>query len=229
MMLEKYQLHRVILDTIQERGFLRTCQMMTAFIRDLVFDFRYKTDTFSWVDLNDLTIESGNIERGTDYVPTKAAPFRRLMHSLDIPSDSVFVDFGSGKGKLLLLATKHEFSRIVGVEFSRDLCDISQNNVLRLKNVLSGVERIEIFNVDAAEYSFRDDENVLYFFNPFDEHVMQVVLQNFSDSLKRRPRDIWLIYNNPVHRNLIENQSLMKVIGEYRLGGNDFVVYSNHA
>ena len=228
-MLEKYQLHKVILDSIEERGFLRTCQMMTALIRDLFFDLRYKTDTFSWVDLGDLAIESENIKWGTDYVPTKAAPFRRLMNLLDIPSGGVFVDFGSGKGKLLILATRHGFSRIVGIEFSRNLCDIAQQNILRLQNALSGVGKIEIFNVDAAEYVFRDDENVLYFFNPFDEHVMQIVLQNFSDSLKRQPRNIWLIYNNPVHQYVLEDQRLMKKIGEYRLGGNDFVVYSNHA
>ena len=43
-------------------------------------------------------------------------------------------------------------------------------------------------------------------------------------SLDRKNRDIWLIYNHPVFRDIIERQGKFKKSGEYRLGNTEFIV-----
>ena len=53
-------------------------------------------------------------------------PFRRLMRTLSLPPGSGFVDFGCGKGRVLLLAAGFGFARITGVEFAKELCDIAK-------------------------------------------------------------------------------------------------------
>lgn len=59
-----------------------------------------------------------------------AARFRALMASLSAPVDELtFVDLGAGKGRAMLLASELPFRRIVGVEFSPELCDVARRNL----------------------------------------------------------------------------------------------------
>ena len=63
-------------------------------------------------------------------VGTDPALFREMVGRLPIRHDDfVFIDFGSGKGRCLLLATEWPFRRIVGVELSAEL-----NHVAREKH-----------------------------------------------------------------------------------------------
>ena len=73
-------------------------------------------------------------------------------------------DYGSGKGRVLMLAAEYPFKRIVGVEFAKSLHDISQENVATLG---SEAGRIETFHADATEFDPPTDPLVLYFFHPF--------------------------------------------------------------
>jgi len=46
----------------------------------------------------------------------------------DVSSHS-FVDYGSGKGRVLLVASDYAFKKIVGVEFSKVLNDVAVANI----------------------------------------------------------------------------------------------------
>jgi hypothetical protein len=43
---------------------------------------------------------------------------------------------------------------------------------------------------------------VLFFYNPFDEHIMRLVLTNIEKSLRAFPRKIYAVYHHPLHRSL---------------------------
>jgi hypothetical protein len=59
-----------------------------------------------WTYLSDLDIPSPNWIEGNDYLPIEPERFKRVLASLDITfEDFTFVDFGSGKGRALLLAS----------------------------------------------------------------------------------------------------------------------------
>ena len=87
------------------------------------FDRKFGTETSgSVVQTEGLDTTSPNWIHSTRYRPTPATIFHELMAALPIRHEEfTFIDFGSGKGKVLLLAWSLPFKAIVGIEFSKDL------------------------------------------------------------------------------------------------------------
>jgi predicted RNA methylase len=113
---------------------------------------------------------------------------------LPIPHDSVFVDLGAGKGRLLLLAAQSgRFRKVVGVEFSAELCRTAEQNIRSFQRHYAGNVTFEVVHTDAADYEVQPDQNVFFMFNPFGPVVMQQVIQRVEQSLEEAPRRIWVI------------------------------------
>ncbi|MDE0519003.1 MAG: hypothetical protein OXH36_05570, partial [Bdellovibrionales bacterium] len=69
-------------------------------------------------------------KHATYYVPTPIIPFFKLIKSLTLSPSSVFVDYGAGKGRAMILAAESgAFSKIKGLEFSPSLFEIAQENI----------------------------------------------------------------------------------------------------
>lgn len=105
--------------------------------------------------------------------------------------DSI-IDVGCGKGRMLAFFSKFSFGRVDGLELDRGLCRIAKRNLNRL-----GVAS-RIMNIDATEFRHWDKYNYFYFYNPFPEEIMDVVLDHILMSLKKNPRTITALYANPV-------------------------------
>lgn len=211
------------------RRCIRKVIHLSGRLADRVYDARLNTDTAEYVGLEDLSISSGRKQLGMPYEPTRGRPFRKLMATLQLPKGSTFVDVGCGKGKVLLLAADYGFQRVVGLEFSHELCEVARKNVAAYRERRSGAADVEIVECDAAHYQIRDDESVFYMFNPFDGNMMAGFLGNVVASMERRPRRVWLIYHNPTCRDVVEGLGVFRQVGEYSFVvlGVPFVVYSN--
>lgn len=172
-------------------------QTALAVIEDQAFDWRYGVDTAGSIHLKDLTINSRHVANGVDYTPTRTRYFREILRDLRVPRDSVFVDLGAGKGRILLLAARTGcFRKVVGVEFSADLCRIAGRNIDRFRRRDASDASFEVVHCDAADYAVQPDQNVFFMFNPFDRVVMRPVVERIAHSLRENPRQIWLIYLN---------------------------------
>ena len=65
-----------------------------------------------------------------DYSPTPRSTFFKLLRHLDVDyARFTFIDFGCGKGKVLLLAAELPFQRIIGIEFSPALARVAEENL----------------------------------------------------------------------------------------------------
>ena len=83
------------------------------------FDRKYGTDTSRVVALSDLSIADESVKFGHRYEPTSVRVFDQIMSNIKTSyADFEFVDFGSGKARILLLASRYRFTKIVGVEFA---------------------------------------------------------------------------------------------------------------
>lgn len=204
---------------------MRTAQVGFSVIADLNFDRRYGTDTARWTPLEDLAFESENKIHGVRYQASKAAPLSRLLRKFEISKDGTFVDFGSGKGRALLLAVECGFRRVIGVEFSHELCDVARRNLAAFQEHWGRPMDATIAEVDATKFVIEPDQTVFYLFNPFNAVVLEQVLANLRDSLARAPRQVWLIYNTPLHREVVERTGLFAAPVEFTTRGNQFCVY----
>jgi hypothetical protein len=123
-----------------------------------------------------------------------------------------FVDFGSGKGRVLLVASEFPFSQIIGVEFAKELHDIASKNIDSYRSATQKCNKVRSLNLDAVEFEFPDTPLVLYLFNPFAADVLRPLLQNLQRSLESNPRNVLLIYMAPFHGDLIENETTLRCI-----------------
>ena len=162
---------------------------------DASFDRQYGTDTAGFLRLKDLSIESENKKHATHYEPTPVPLGRYLLRELKIDhSQYTFIDYGSGKGRALLLASEYPFKKIVGIEFSPELNKISQTNIQIWKNDRQQCFNIESICIDAAQYEIPDGPVVLFFFFPFQPPVLEKVVDRIKKSLFHSPRPLRILY-----------------------------------
>ncbi len=135
------------------------------------------------------------------YEPTPADVFHEMIANIPFdPREFVFVDLGSGKGKVLMLAAHYPFRRVVGVELWEDLHHIALENLDSFRQCLGCAAEVTSIRMDAASYPLPEEPLVLYFFNPFPEAVLTRVVANLRESLARAPRRVYVLFYGPVRR-----------------------------
>lgn len=214
-------------NSIRDKGLLRTLQSIISVLEDFYFEMKYGVSTSSIVRREDLDISETSKEHSEEYMPTRIRHFRLLIKELKLPENSVFVDMGSGKGRVLLMASLHKFKHITGVEISSQLCEIAKNNIAKFEKTLKRSSQIKIVNEDVLKYNIKNDENVFYFYNPFDNFVMEKIIDRITRSLNDNPRKVWLILNNFTPFNdMLENKFKLPAIKKFIYGGTEFAVYA---
>jgi SAM-dependent methyltransferase len=178
------------------------------------FDREYGVDTDGrfdgWTYLSDLDIPSSNWIDGNDYLPIGHERFKQVLANFDIAfEDFTFIDFGSGKGRALLLASEYPFQRIVGLEFSPELHRIARENIGRYSSATQKCREIQSLNVDFAEYVLPPEASVLFFFHPCRIRVLSAVVAGIGQSLLSHPRPLYVAYVAPT----LEQQQLFASAG----------------
>lgn len=138
-------------------------------------------------------------ERCLMYTPTKFRDFREIMRRIAIREDrDVFIDFGSGKGRVVIMAGTYPFRRVLGVEVSEALNRVAAQNVERAKPRLRCRE-IELVTANATEFEIPPDASVFYFYSPFRGDILRAVLDKIRASVVAHPRSARLVYKNTAH------------------------------
>jgi SAM-dependent methyltransferase len=139
--------------------------------------------------------------------PILARVFRRL----EIPSGSVALDLGSGKGGAALTLSRVGFSEVIGVELSEELVQVARRNAERL-----GRRNVRFIQANAD--AFRDCDHVthIFMYNPFPCEVMRQVMANLSVSVERAPRQMTIVYRNPLCHDVILASELFEAGPEQR-------------
>lgn len=138
------------------------------------------------------------------------AVFRRLVVS---PQD-VFLDYGCGLGRALVVAALHPFRKVVGVERSEELCRLAELNVRRARRQLVCAD-VTVVHADARHFAVPDEVTTVFLFNPFDEQILRLVLERLHLSLAARPRRITIVYGLPkCRRDLLATLPWLRVVHE---------------
>jgi SAM-dependent methyltransferase len=156
---------------VRREGILGLTKRMQRRARFAVenFDQAHGVSTSGHVDLWKLNIPSEDWTLGTHYRPISEQEFSNAMKF--IPHRAfTFVDVGSGKGRALILAKESGFKRLIGVEFSPELCKSAKENLQKLDI------DAEIACQSAATFDFPLEPSVVFMYNPFGQDVMSLVL-----------------------------------------------------
>src|SRR5215469_1520705 len=166
-------------------------------------DHWYRIDTTSGVrgivDLSTLSVIGENRPSAAPYAVTPYLTLFRLLHSLSIDlSRYSFIDFGSGKGRVLLLAAQHPFHEVVGIEFAPVLHQAAAANIRSYRGPRE-CRTVRPLLMDAADFEIPTGGCVIFFFNPFGPAVMHRVAQNIAARFDKSGDHILVgLYNQTV-------------------------------
>ncbi len=91
--------------SLEKRRALRRLLVTLSYCVDYLFDMKYKTDTFSRVELDALGVDDAKKEHALMYEPTNTVPLRNLFKALRIQPGKILVDLGCGAGATEAIAT----------------------------------------------------------------------------------------------------------------------------
>jgi 16S rRNA G966 N2-methylase RsmD len=182
------------------------------------FDWRHQIRTTGDVQPHQMQIAGNNSQYGRKYNPTSLRTGKRVFADLPIQdfSQYTFIDYGSGKGRMLFLAAERPFRRVLGVEYASDLHAIAEQNIRSYRNPRQQCFQIESLNVDATEFDPPRENTVAYFFSPFNRPLMEPLIQRLDDSIQACPRDFFIVYLNPELSDIIENTRHFRIISKTR-------------
>ncbi len=149
------------------------------------------------------------------YEPSTLPKFERAMRAVSIEhARFTFVDYGSGKGRVLLLAAQYPFHRVIGVEMSAALNAAASANIAAFGRRRPQAAKIELVTGDARDLPVPDGDLVVYLYNPFDATILREVWDKLKASIRSEPRPLFVIYVNPLHRQVFDAATELDCVHE---------------
>lgn len=232
---------RCLRDSARERGLARTFAdlaiRIASVFRDLTparrrmrygdiqFDFDYNVNT-TWANVP-LRTRLREAIIGAEYQTTDPVIFHEAIQVITNREDLsayTFVDLGSGKGRVLLLASEYPFARLIGIELLPELHEIAGANLERAAERLQH-RCVDLVCGDARDYLFPDCPLVVFLFNPFPSYVFAEIMRRLDRSVAASPRPVYVVFHNILYEDAFKHApSLHRIAASHQ-----FVIYTNRA
>jgi SAM-dependent methyltransferase len=178
------------------------CREIRGRLNTALIDTPRGIDTERMVPLLELGLDR---EDRIDYQASDWVVLRKALRRIRVRPDDVFLDLGSGKGRVVLEAARYPFKRVVGVELSPELGAIARANLDESRPRLR-CRSVELVESDISDFPIPDDVTVVYAFNPFLGEPFEAGMRALIESYDRAPRRMRLIYVNPrEHERLVDS------------------------
>ena len=203
--------------SIEQRGVVGTAR---AFLRRGLagrepekvhpFDAQYGTDTGGVIGGGSLGAGHAHDAYITAYAGMPPSRFeatleRWLVEPAVAPLEAYsFVDVGCGKGRVVLLASRRAFARVIGVELDPGLTRTAQVNLDRWQQSGEAVAPVEIVGADATEYKLPPGPCLLYVANSFGAPVLRRLLEELEKRAAAGGAGVDFVYQNAEHRAVFE-------------------------
>jgi hypothetical protein len=164
-----------------------------------MFDRLHCVDTAAELSLEAAGVPLADVARGNGvYRALTEDVFRAAMDSVKIdPRAFTFVDIGSGKGKVLFMASNLPFKRIIGIEYAAGLHEVAVRNVATYRSESQQCTEIEPLYGDALAYTPPPGPLVLFVFNALAAEFMRALLKKLDqEAAAQKGRPVLLIYTN---------------------------------
>jgi len=217
---------RAIRNAMKGHGPARLFKLAGYGLSELYNEWRLGIRTLGYVDRGQLGYDSRDYHF---YAPTAYRDLTKALRLVPIrPGEDVFLDYGSGMGRVIVAAGTYPFRKVIGVELSEELNRIARKNIERARRKLR-CGGVEVIRADAAEYVVPHDVTVVYLYNPFEGPVLARVLERLRRSVREAPRRLHLIFKNPIHMEALPGASawLTERSGFRCVTGHRCVIYES--
>ena len=171
---------------------------------------------------------------GRDYYEaTTVKHFRAVVEQVPSPLEAwSFLDIGSGKGRVVLLAMAWPFRRVDGVEYLPELHATAEENLRRYRGRRVAGE-VALTCGDALETPLPDGDLVVFFYNAMHGAMLEALLDRLEERARASRHRLLFIYSHAIERYRVDRRPAFRLIREgaspYDLvwwGNRRFVVYA---
>jgi len=164
--------------------------------RNLLWERRLGISTRGWMPID--------FPDSVHYATMNYSTIWSVLEHLRLRAGDVFVDIGSGRGRVLCCAGRLRVSRVLGVEVSADLCRQARTNAERMRGRRTPITVVaspaQCFDYSAA--------TAVYLFDPFGATTLTAVLAKVRRD--RRGRQVRFAYANPTHTEVFDRQGWLE-------------------
>ena len=164
---------------------------------------KYGTNTFIPVELKNLTITNGDRKKASRYEAVSFYMLEKLLSAFQKVSRlTSIIDLGSGKGRVLMVASHFGFTDITGIDFAKELCEQAIANMNKKNTHFPGINW-KVINENVENYDIGSQDSVFFMFNPFTDAVLKRFLEKLDASCHQFPRSIYFLYASPQYQKLL--------------------------
>jgi hypothetical protein len=155
--------------------------------------------------------DASNLGQASEYAPSPRLVVQWLIDGLkEDLSRFTFMDFGSGRGRVLLAAAERPLQAVRGIEFSSQLHKEAALNISNYPKDRLVCTDVQSVCEDALVYPLPEGDSILYFYNPFGVDLMDKVVRQAVDTAQARNSRLFVIYYNPVHHRALSSETRLK-------------------
>jgi len=206
----KFWFLRQFISSAAHRGWKRTLAIAAY---ELWYERKFHANTGVIVPAEQLDVDAEARSHSRDYFPSSYLFIHEALSQYGFDwRGRTFIDFGCGMGRVLLVASDLPFEKIIGVELSPSLAAVARQNLARHYKASSKITpawSIEV--IDARQYDIPESATVFYFFNPFDAAVLGETADRIIASIRRAPRDCFVIYIKPVYETVFMERGFVRL------------------
>ncbi|MCJ2067057.1 class I SAM-dependent methyltransferase [Methylobacterium sp. J-088] len=137
------------------------------------------------------------------YAGCQPSCLRKALRSLPDTNKFAFYDLGCGMGRALVVASEFPFREIVGVDLSKELCAIATKNAQKIAQSFPDRAQISVEQGDATAIALGGDRIVVFMYHSFGRTTLTPII-NRLEQLVKAGRDVFIIFENPVNGDLVE-------------------------
>ncbi|MBL0144665.1 MAG: methyltransferase domain-containing protein [Chitinophagaceae bacterium] len=171
-------------------------------INEIRGEKKYGINTTGKDDLQHVEEKGIDIEHATIYMPASYDLLEEIFTQLSSKKIKHLLDIGCGKGRALCVAAHYNITKLTGIDFSKELCIAAEKNLTQTKEKIPTIDW-EILNNDAFYFDIPATVDCIFMFNPFDEVIMEGVVENIMISLGETPRKLYVVYVNPLNKEIL--------------------------
>lgn len=131
---------------------------------------------------------------GHDYRPTPWHVFHWAMSMIPESFERfAFVDYGAGRGRVLLMASQYPFDKVTGAEIAAELHQDCILNIAQFSRSYMKCRDVMCEHLSALRLDIPDQETVFYFHNPFDHSMFERIVEQIVRSYRQDPRRFYIV------------------------------------
>jgi hypothetical protein len=163
------------------------------------------------------------------YQPTNYSFLEYIFKMYPFKKEDHIMDVGSGKGRVLLMASYFGCNRVSGCEVDEGYARTTNRNIEKYVNRTKSKTIFTLLNEDAQKVNIENTVNKLFFFNPFHLKIYIKFFRNLMGSLRRVNRKATIFLYCPLPSTLKYIEKMTDFLLTEKIDINDelalFAVY----